>query len=219
MLKHSFMSLSAGDVYFLTFFSFLRVKLREKEPPGHFRGGFPGRILPRGLMVLSSVSLSLLDFPLDIRAAMENALARDESCGFGDDVYSMSVGTKQTKIFHWRPKKSSRCSSSSSSRCVLRAQSQTEPCGSLVGRMSDGTGSRGCGASCGLRSEDLLLFGKLQPSSYNSWNPPIRASAPRHGPTVPRGSDTEQPMRGRLKCHTCVCVRVCDFMHSLPEPH
>lgn len=46
-------------------------------------------------MVLSSVSLSLLDFPLDIRAAMENALARDESCGFGDDVYSMSVGTKQ----------------------------------------------------------------------------------------------------------------------------
>lgn len=41
-------------------------------------------------MVLSSVSLSLLDFPLDIRAAMENALARDESCGFGDDVYSMS---------------------------------------------------------------------------------------------------------------------------------
>lgn len=60
-------------------------------------------------MVLSSVSLSLLDFPLDIRAAMENALARDESCGFGDDVYSMSVAGKggggpsrgnRTKIFH-----------------------------------------------------------------------------------------------------------------------
>lgn len=49
-------------------------------------------------MVFSSASLSLLDFPLDIRAAMEKALARDESCGFGDEVYSMSV-CKKAKIF------------------------------------------------------------------------------------------------------------------------
>lgn len=41
-------------------------------------------------MVFSSVSLSL-GFPLDIRAAMEKAFARDESCGFGEDVYSMVV--------------------------------------------------------------------------------------------------------------------------------
>lgn len=46
--------------------------------------------LPNGLIVFSSVSLSLL-FPLDIRAAMENAFAREESCGFGEAVYSMAV--------------------------------------------------------------------------------------------------------------------------------
>ncbi|TNN51230.1 hypothetical protein EYF80_038550 [Liparis tanakae] len=50
----------------------------------------PSREEDRGLMVFSSVSLSLLGFPLDIRAAMEKAFARDESCGFGDEVYSMS---------------------------------------------------------------------------------------------------------------------------------
>lgn len=50
-------------------------------------------------MVFSSVSLSLLGFPLDIRAAMEKAFARDESCGFGDDVYSMSAGEDCAKIF------------------------------------------------------------------------------------------------------------------------
>lgn len=82
------MSFSADpvDFYFLQFL----VRKLWSESPKHFWDGFPGRALPRGLMVLSSVSLSLLDFPLDIRAAMENALARDESCGFGDDVYSMS---------------------------------------------------------------------------------------------------------------------------------
>lgn len=51
--------------------------------------------------MFSSVSLSLLGFPLDIRAAMEKAFARDESCGFGDDVYSMSVrrlGTKYSPL-------------------------------------------------------------------------------------------------------------------------
>ena len=53
-----------------------------------------GRSSPRGLMVLSSASLSL-GFPLDMRAAIENAFAREESCGFGDDVYSM-VGTRGT---------------------------------------------------------------------------------------------------------------------------
>lgn len=49
-------------------------------------------------MVFSSASLSLLDFPLDISAAMEKAFARDESCGFGDDVYSMSVEKSRTQI-------------------------------------------------------------------------------------------------------------------------
>lgn len=66
--------------------------------PESFWDIFPGRCLPRGLMVFSSGSLSLLDFPLDIRAAMENALARDESCGFGDDVYSISGGRTGPRI-------------------------------------------------------------------------------------------------------------------------
>ena len=38
--------------------------------------------------MFSSVSLSFV-FPLDIRAAIENAFAREESCGFGDEVYSI----------------------------------------------------------------------------------------------------------------------------------
>lgn len=61
-------------------------------------------------MVFSSGSLSLLDFPLDIRAAMENALARDESCGFGDDVYSISGrgGENRTKNKSSEGKRASR---------------------------------------------------------------------------------------------------------------
>lgn len=39
-------------------------------------------------MVFSSDSLSF-DFPLDMRAAMEKAFALEESCGFGEEVYSM----------------------------------------------------------------------------------------------------------------------------------
>lgn len=50
-------------------------------------------------MVFSSASFSLLGFPLDIRAAMENAFARDESCGFGEDVYSMSVQKARTRKY------------------------------------------------------------------------------------------------------------------------
>lgn len=108
-------------------------------------------------MVLSSVSLSLLDFPLDIRAAMENALAREESCGFGDDVYSMSGGGRGSvggrvgdQAEGTRPKYSTGEPTEilqrlllvvhqkrETSGVVLRAQSQMEPCGSLLGRMSD----------------------------------------------------------------------------------
>lgn len=40
-------------------------------------------------MVLSGDSFSL-ELPLDIRAAMEKALAREESCGLGGGVYSMA---------------------------------------------------------------------------------------------------------------------------------
>lgn len=50
-------------------------------------------------MVFSSASLSLLGFPLDISAAMEKAFARDDSCGFGEDVYSMSVERLEPKYF------------------------------------------------------------------------------------------------------------------------
>lgn len=39
-------------------------------------------------MVFSGDSLSL-ELPLDMRAAMEKALAREESCGLGGGVYSM----------------------------------------------------------------------------------------------------------------------------------
>lgn len=41
-------------------------------------------------MVLSGDSLSL-ELPLDMRAAMEKALAREESCGLGGGVYSMAT--------------------------------------------------------------------------------------------------------------------------------
>lgn len=44
--------------------------------------------LPRGLMVFSAASFSLGP-PLDISAAMEKALAREESWGLGDAVNSM----------------------------------------------------------------------------------------------------------------------------------
>lgn len=176
------MSFSADLVEFY----FLQILVRKlcSQSPKRFWDSSPGRHLPRGLMVLSSVSLSLLDFPLDIRAAMENALARDESCGFGDDVYSMSGGWEgdQTKIFHWRtyrnPLEAPTGGPPAEGNQQICPQSQMKPCGSLLGRMSGRSDSRGCSASCGLWSEDLLLFGELQPSSYNSWSPPIRAFAP-----------------------------------------
>lgn len=41
-------------------------------------------------MVFSGDSLSL-ELPLDMRAAMEKALAREESCGLGGGVYSMAT--------------------------------------------------------------------------------------------------------------------------------
>lgn len=41
-------------------------------------------------MVLSGDSLSL-ELPLDMRAAMEKAFAREESCGLGGGVYSMAT--------------------------------------------------------------------------------------------------------------------------------
>lgn len=56
-------------------------------------------------MVFSSASLSLLGFPLDIRAAMEKAFARDESCGFGDEVYSMLMKRLEQNIPLWIRKK------------------------------------------------------------------------------------------------------------------
>lgn len=45
---------------------------------------------PRGLMVFSAFSFSL-EVPLDISAAMEKALAREESCGLGEALYSMAA--------------------------------------------------------------------------------------------------------------------------------
>lgn len=45
-------------------------------------------------MVFSSASFSLA-FPLDISAAMEKAFAREDSCGLGDAVNSMSVSGEQ----------------------------------------------------------------------------------------------------------------------------
>lgn len=157
------MSLSADPVDFY-FLQFLVRKLcsGSRQP---FRDGSPGRHSPRGLMVLSSVSLSLLDFPLDIRAAMENALARDESCGFGDDVYSMSgVGGgpsrgNQTKIFHWRTYRNPPEAPSGGPPAEGNQQSQMEPCGGVLGRMSGRRDSRGCGASCGLLWGSAALWG------------------------------------------------------------
>ena len=61
-----------------------------RPPPAHPRS-------PRGLMVLSAASLSL-ELPLDMRAAIEKALARDESCGFGGGVYSMASPAGAARI-------------------------------------------------------------------------------------------------------------------------
>lgn len=49
--------------------------------------------LPRGLMVFSVPSFSL-EPPLDMSAAMEKALAREESCGLGDAVNSMAPSVR-----------------------------------------------------------------------------------------------------------------------------
>lgn len=49
--------------------------------------------LPRGLMVFSAASFSL-EPPLDMSAAMEKALAREESWGLGDAVNSMASSTR-----------------------------------------------------------------------------------------------------------------------------
>lgn len=71
---------------------------REGGPPGRMGGSAacsppapgPARS-PSGLMVLSAGSFSL-GLPLAMRAAMEKALAREESCGLGGAVYSMARG-------------------------------------------------------------------------------------------------------------------------------
>ena len=49
--------------------------------------------LPSGLMVFSAASFSL-EPPLDMSAAMEKALAREESCGLGDAVNSMAPSVR-----------------------------------------------------------------------------------------------------------------------------
>lgn len=49
--------------------------------------------LPRGLMVFSAASFSL-EPPLDMSAAMEKALAREESWGLGDAVNSMASSAR-----------------------------------------------------------------------------------------------------------------------------
>lgn len=62
---------------------------REGGTDGRTPAGHPCPHSPSGLMVLSGDSLSL-ELPLDMRAAMEKALAREESCGLGGGVYSMA---------------------------------------------------------------------------------------------------------------------------------
>lgn len=169
--------------------------------------------------MLSSVSLSLLDFPLDIRAAMENALARDESCGFGDDVYSMSVAggkggggqaegtgpkystdgpreilSKLLPAVHQQRE---------TSRSVLHARSQMKPCGRVLARMSGRGGSRGglrvC-CSLGSSSPPLII-----PAALQSGPRP-----PRHGPAVParlRFRATNESKAELSHKRVCACVR------------
>lgn len=55
------------------------------------------RLLPRGLMVFSSLSLSLAVL-LEMRAAMEKALALEESCGFGHGLNSIIVPRNNTSL-------------------------------------------------------------------------------------------------------------------------
>lgn len=137
-------------------------------------------------MVFSSVSLSLLDFPLDIRAAMENALARDDSCGFGDDVYSISGGEPEQTIpekikeppevppklllvFHQQRETQQTCPTRPASNGTLWKFLRTH-----VGPDRPQKLLRVLRFRVG-RSAALWT---LRLGSYNSCNPPIRASAP-----------------------------------------
>lgn len=64
----------------------------RSSPPLPTAGG-EAADLPRGLMVFSVASFSL-EPPLDMSAAMEKALAREESWGLGDAVNSMAPRTR-----------------------------------------------------------------------------------------------------------------------------
>lgn len=67
-----------------------RTDVEKGAPRPTDTSGRPSPHSPSGLMVLSEDSLSL-ELPLDMRAAMEKALAREESCGLGGGVYSMAT--------------------------------------------------------------------------------------------------------------------------------
>lgn len=101
------------------------------------------------------------------------------------------------------------------SRSVLRAQSQMNPCGGLLGRMSGRSGSRGCSASCGLWSEDLLLFGSSSPPLIIPGALQSGPSPPRHRPSVPaRLWYRATNEREAELSHKSVCARVCACVNS-----
>ena len=187
-----------------------------------------GRSSPRGLMVFSSVSLSLLDFPLDIRAAMENALARDESCGFGDAVYSISVGAPHQK-YSTEDKRASRNPPEAppdvppaGSSCAPSLRRNLGQVGSDACRSGPTPEAVACPAGWGLKSgcsSGSSGPALIIPASLQSGPRP-----PRHGPTVPAGLwyQTANERSAQLShARGCACVRsgVCDFMQSWPEPH
>lgn len=184
----------------------------------HLEPNAPVGFLPRGLMVFSSGSLSLLDFPLDMRAAMEKALARDDSCGLGEDVYSMSLMLRhprysplnRTEILRdaeqlrrWKEQANQMRGSSSVRRFTRQhfaPRDRFSPlCAnlSLCGRIhGEGRRRRRC-PRC--RIWGRRLFGKLQPDAPSPYNSaPASNRCPRFHVTLPlsrRGSDAEQPMK------------------------
>lgn len=100
-------------------------------------------------MVLSGDSLSL-ELPLDMRAAMEKALAREESCGLGGGVYSMATARGRGSVRRcpdgaggrtgrgWR----SRDTGNGSAPGAARSPALTRGRGDPIGRRPIGAGTR-----------------------------------------------------------------------------
>lgn len=122
---------------------------RTRAPRPTHTGGHPLPHSPSGLMVLSGDSLSL-ELPLDMRAAMEKALAREESCGLGGGVYSMATRRRSSSARRcpdreYRGQRSAvtgRAEGKHSAPGAARSPALTRGRGDPIGRWPIGGGTR-----------------------------------------------------------------------------